>query len=200
MTPEHKMTANEFTNVKDIRGMFLYTKDGYIMSYLRVHYLNLDLLSEEERRSKTDNLSRSFEADRRNWVYTSFPREIDLDRYKAELKTRYQAETEHIGRRHILAEILLEGNYLATNGENYEHQHFIKLWKKQGHNRTDSEKELRDRVMEFAERYGSVGINTEVLGEQDIIRMCNLYGNAFQAAYDVPVANMWYEQIGRVEI
>ena len=43
------MTANEFTGVKDIRGCFLYRTDGYIMSYLRVYFLNLDLLSEADR-------------------------------------------------------------------------------------------------------------------------------------------------------
>lgn len=193
-----KMTANEFTNVKDIKGSFLYTKDGYIISYLRVNYLNLELLSEEERRMKTDTLAKSFESDRKNWVYTAYPREIDLDRYKSELKKRYQEEITHVGRRHLLAELMMECTDLATNGENFEHQHFIKLWRKLGRNRLDSENELKNRIQEFKTRYENVGITTEVLGEQEIIKMCNLYGNPVLAAYDTPVANLHYEEIGKV--
>ncbi len=36
-----KQTANEFTNIKDIRDYFLYTNDGYIMSYIQVFDFNM---------------------------------------------------------------------------------------------------------------------------------------------------------------
>lgn len=39
---ERKMTANEFTNVKDIKKIYLYTKDGYVFCYLRIYSFNLD--------------------------------------------------------------------------------------------------------------------------------------------------------------
>ena len=31
-----QMTANEFVNVKDIRGSFLYTRDGMVLAYLAI--------------------------------------------------------------------------------------------------------------------------------------------------------------------
>ena len=31
-----QMTANEFVNVKDIRGSFLYTRDGMALAYLKI--------------------------------------------------------------------------------------------------------------------------------------------------------------------
>ena len=45
--PPHIKTANEFVNVKDIKGNFLYTKDDYIFGYVRLYQFNLDLLSRE---------------------------------------------------------------------------------------------------------------------------------------------------------
>lgn len=192
------MTANEFTGVKDIRGCFLYRTDGYIMSYLRVYFLNLDLLSEADRHAKTEVLTRSFESENKNFVYEAYPREIDLDKYKNELKDRYKEELNHIGKRHILTIMLNEAIELASNGENFEHVHFIKLWTSPGRNRLDSEKELKDRLSDFQKRYAAVGVRTEILGEQEIIKMCALYGNAVQAVYDVPVNNLIYEQIGRL--
>ena len=192
------MTANEFTGVKDIRGCFLYRTDGYIMSYLRVYFLNLDLLSEADRHAKTEVLTRSFVSEKKNFVYEAYPREIDLDKYKNELKDRYKEELNHIGKRHILTIMLNEAIELASNGENFEHVHFIKLWTSPGRNRLDSEKELKDRLSDFQKRYAAVGVRTEILGEQEIIKMCALYGNAVQAVYDVPVNNLIYEQIGRL--
>lgn len=62
------MTANEFTNVKDVRDCFLYTKDGYIMTYLRIYPINISLMSLEEKKAKTQVLTASFENDRKDFV------------------------------------------------------------------------------------------------------------------------------------
>lgn len=194
----NKVSANDFTNVKDIKGIYLHSKDNYLFAYLKIGNINLELMSEDECRHMTDTLSKSFESDRKNWVYTSYPREIDLDKYKNELKQKYQQEISHIGRRHIIAEMMVQCTELATNGENFEHQHFIKLWKKIGRNRVDSEIELKNRVFEFKSRYENVGIHVDILTEQEIIKMCNLYGNSVLAAYDTPVNNLRYEEIGKV--
>ena len=193
-----RITANEFMGVKDIRGCYLYRTDGYIMAYLRVYFLNLDLLSDEDRRAKTDVLTHAFESERKNFVYEAYPREIDLDKYKNELKNRYKEELNHIGKRHVLTMMLNEAIELASNGENFEHVHFIKLWSDGKRNRLDSEKELKDRLADFQKRYADVGVRTEILNEQEIIKICSLYGNAVQAVYDVPVSNRLYEQIGRL--
>lgn len=194
-----KTTANEFTGVRDIKGCYLYRTDGCIMSYLRVYFLNLDLLSEEDRHAKTEVLTHSFESEKKNFVYEAYPREIDLDKYKTELKNRYKDELNHLGKRHVLTMMLNEAIELASNGENFEHVHFIKIWTAPGKNRLDAEKELKDRLGDYQKRYAAVGIRTEILGEQDIIKMCALYGNAVQAVYDVPVNNSVYEQIGRID-
>ena len=119
------MTANEFTGVKDIRGCFLYRTDGYIMSYLRVYFLNLDLLSEADRHDKTEVLTRSFESEKKNFVYEAYPREIDLDKYKNELKDRYKEELNHIGKRHILTIMLNEAIELAKDFSDQKSARFI---------------------------------------------------------------------------
>lgn len=188
-------TLNEFVNVKDIHKNFLYTRDGYLMTYLRIHPLNISLMSMEEKKGRTAGLAASFEGDRGDFVYFSFPREIDLDKYKQYIRKRYQEELEDIGRRHLLGEMLLEASELATSGENYEHQHFIKLWKKTGQDRQKAETGLMRRTEDFKGRYESAGIPAEILQEQEIIRMCNLFGNALQAPYGNTESGLLYENI-----
>lgn len=41
-------TAQEFINVKDIRDKCLYTRDGLVFLYLRIHAISIDLYSKAE--------------------------------------------------------------------------------------------------------------------------------------------------------
>ena len=197
-TNKQEMTANELVNVKDIKGSFLYTKDGYVFGYLQIYPYNLDLVSMEERRAKTNAQSMSFDGDRKDFVYQTFPREIDLDRYKDHLKRQYQSEIESVGRRRLLAEMLLEAIALSSSGENYEHQHYIKLWKKVGSQAGDAEGELKERLEEFRERYGMIGIHAEILGYEQIIKLCNLFGNSGQISNEIVDDNPYYTPLAQI--
>lgn len=197
-TQEQQKTANEFTNVKDIKGTVLYTKDNYILSYLRIFFYNIDLLSLVEKKSKTAILSSSFEGDRKDFAYVTYPREIDLDTYIGSLKKYYNEELNNLGRKHLLKEMILEASELASSGENYEHQHFIKLWRFAGTDKDEAESALNVRVEEFKSRYSSVGIHVEILKEHEIIKMCNLFGNALQAPYVTVGKNTIYDPITKL--
>lgn len=50
-------TAQQFVNVHDIRGNFLYTQDGYLLCYLRIYPISLDLLSPSEKRLLINKLT-----------------------------------------------------------------------------------------------------------------------------------------------
>jgi hypothetical protein len=184
-----EQTANEITNVKDIKGNFLYSKEEYIFGYLRVYPYNLELLSKEERRIKTQNLSLSFEGDRRAFDYVALPREVDLDDYKNYLKRKHQEELSNYGKRQILGIMIREAGILSSSGENYEHHHFFKLWAKVGKNINDTKNELMARMEEFKQRYASAAIETEILGETEIFKLCNLYTNNQQISFMTSVDN-----------
>ena len=184
---ERKMTANEFTNVKDIKKIYLYTKDGYVFCYLRIYSFNLDLLSPEEKRQLTASLAASFDGDRKDFVYFTFPREIDLDKYKSTLKAKYTEEMASLGRKHILRIMLQEAAELATNGE-----------KKVSVERSDAEQEIRQRIEEFRARYAAAGIPCEIMQAPDILKMCNLFGNALQAPFETSTNHLGYEAITKM--
>ena len=40
-----QITANEFVNVKDIRGNFLYTRDNLALAYLKIYPISTELFS-----------------------------------------------------------------------------------------------------------------------------------------------------------
>lgn len=181
LTPQQK-TANEMVNVRDIKDIFLYTKNGYLICYLNTGNINIDLLSEEELEVVTQRQAMSFEGDKNNFDYFTLPSQVNLDPTKEYLKFKHQ-ETEDLGKRKGLNLMLREVAYLSTSGENFEHQHYIKIWKKIGSNLKDTQKELSIRINEFRDRYMAAGNTCEILKENEIIKMCQLFGNPQQAPY-----------------
>lgn len=192
---EKKLSTRNFTGVADIRGQFLYREDGYILTFLRIYPFNLELLSKEARKGKTDSLSATFKDDRKDFEYLSLPREIDLDKYKIHLKERYQEEL-NIGKRRLLNMIMGQCAGLIMNGQNYEHQHFIRI-RQLGtlKDKKNVEESLAMRIKEFEIRYRNVGIDCEVLQEAEIVKLCNLYGNSVHASTEIADASTLYSPI-----
>ena len=190
-------TANDLVNVRDIKDIFLYTKNNYIIAYLSLSNINIDLLSEDELEILTQRQAMSFEGDRDNFDYFSLPSQVNLDPTKEYYKQKHQ-ETDDLGKRKGLNLMLQEVTYLSSNGENFEHRHYIKIWKMIGSNLKDTQKELNIRINEFRERYMDAGIICEILRENEIIKMCNLFGNPQQAPY-VGGGSNFYETIIQIK-
>lgn len=177
------MTANKFTNVKDIKNNILYTKDDYIMGYLRIYPYNIDLLSEEDKKSKTNQLTAQFKGNDLNFTIFSLPREVDIDNYKSFLERKYQEEVVYQNKKLILSLMIRRAIELSTLSENYEHQIFLKVWKK---NESGARKELlieneiRSFLNDLKQYYASVKIQCEILEENKILELCNLFANGIK--------------------
>ena len=181
LTPQQK-TANSIVNVMDIDENFLYTKDGYLIGFLRLGNINIELLSMDELNIMTQRLAMSFEEDRQDFDYFTIQSQVNLDPNKDFLKEKHQ-ETDDIGKRKGINLMLQEMTRLSTSGENFEHQHYIKVWKKIGTNVKDTQNDLRVRLGEFRERHTQAGIPCMILKDKDIIKMCILFGNPQQAPF-----------------
>lgn len=184
---EIPMNVNEFVNVKDIKDIFLYTRNQYIFCYLRIFPFNLDLLSSEERKALTDKIAASFDGDRKDFVYSSLPRELDLDRYKSFLKQKRMEQLDDMGKKHIIDILHIQATELSGSRENYEHQHYYKIW---SHiydlkNKSTVEAELKERLVTLHDIYQQAQIPCEIMKEKEIIKLCNLYSNSRSANFDV---------------
>lgn len=172
---------DDFVDAVDVKNIYLYRKDGYIMSYLRVNSFNLDLLSNDERNALTESLTAKFLSNRKDFTYASFPRQLDLDSYKKHLKEKHQQEFT-IGKRNILSYMMKQGTKLTMDGT-YEHHHFIRIWEI-GNRQAHAEEVLKNRIEEFKKNYQESGIKCEILNEKEMIKLCNLFGNGLQANFE----------------
>lgn len=191
----NKISVNEYLNVKDIKKTFIYTKDNYIIGFLKIPFVNIALLDRNILESRTNNMKASWKGDRKRFTYISLPREIDLDQYKNFLKNKYANELENLGRRKILSLMILEGTKLSTSGENFEHLQYVKIWEPIGNNLKNAEDILKSRLGDFKQRYDLAGTSAEILNENDLVILCNLFKNSAQAAHDVQIKNLMWSNI-----
>jgi hypothetical protein len=81
-------TANEFVNVRDIRGSVLYGKDGYIFAFLRIQPTSLDLLSPREKEKKIKSFDAEFSTEKKSFKFFSVSRPVGISGLSERLTRR----------------------------------------------------------------------------------------------------------------
>lgn len=192
---QKKSTANDLTDVSDIRGNLLYTKSNYALGYLKLLPINIDLLSEDELDVLCNNLTAQFKPEKENFSILSIPRTVDMEAYLNQLSNEYDEEFEDPVRKDILKEMIRQASDSVMNGENFEHQYYIKTWSKYNANVTGTEKILKERIANFENRYESAQNKTKEVDDIEILKLCNLYGNGNSAIMESYDDNIQYTPI-----
>jgi hypothetical protein len=166
-------TANEFVNVKDVRGNVLYGKDGLIYAYLRIQPFSLDLLSSNEKSKKIRAFAAEFSAEKRGVKFFSISRPVDISGLSSRL-SRLLDEATDTAQKDLLNHELREMSAFALNGEVTERQFYLILWENSSE---EGVKELMKRARELENRFASCDIRAELCGVSAIVRLLNLFGN-----------------------
>lgn len=189
-----EITANELTDVKDIKNDVLYTKSHYVIGYMRLYPINIDLLSENEKENLCETLTGSFKDEKLQFEILVIPRTVDMERYLNYLSTKYDEEVASASRKMLLRDMLNQGSREIMDGQNFEHQFYLKIWAPYNANNVGIENKIKERLLDFQRRYNSIGNNTEILKDSEIIKLCNLFTNSNNAVFES------YEEINYVPI
>lgn len=172
LSPEQK-TAQDFVNVKDIKDKFLYTKDGYIIMYIKIKPLAIDLLSDREIKQLCKTITAQMSSERKAWKFLAVSRPVDIAPLINDHQRDMISTSDPIRKKLLRSEMLVMSHY-ALSGEVVERQFYFMLWEKfDGEN----ERELAKRTTEFVTKVSSGDTKCEILNEQDIYRLCNLVNN-----------------------
>jgi len=166
-------TANEFVNVKDIRGSALYGKDGLLFAFLRIQPISLDLLSPREKEKKIKSFAAEFSAEKKGFKFFSISRPVDISGLSARL-TALLAEATDAAQKDLLNHEIREVSAFALTGEVTERQFYLILWEPSGN---DGEKELLRRARELENRFSGCEIVAELCDQGTVIRLLNLFAN-----------------------
>ena len=166
-------TANEFVNVKDVRGPVLYGKDGLLFAYLRIQPISLDLLSPREKEKKIKSFAAEFSSEKKGFKFLSISRPVDISGLSARL-TRLLSEATDPAQKDLLNHEIREVSAFALTGEVTERQFYLVIWENAGN---DGEKELLRRSRELENRFSGCEIVAELCDQGTIIRLLNLFAN-----------------------
>jgi len=166
-------TANEFINVRDIHGNLLYTQDGMALCFSKITPISIDLYSRNEKQALARNLTAEMSGNQDEFQLLAVSRPVDISPLLTEL-TGMMAATSDRKQKELLRNEIMEMNAYAISGDIVERQFYNILW---ADNSEDVNRELTNRAKRFALNYTNCGVGCDLLGQQEIVRLCNLINN-----------------------
>lgn len=165
-------TAQEFINVRDVKDRYLYTKDGMVLIFLRVHSISIDLYSKSEKHSLIRQLTAELSDIRYPFKFMAVSRPVDISPLIVDMQSMLKDAGDK--QKELLRQEILQMSGYALSGEIVERQFYISLWE----NYEDGvEKDLFKRAVLLAEKFSGSGVGCDVLTEKEIIRLLNLVNN-----------------------
>lgn len=165
-------TAQEFINVRDVKDKYLYTKDGMVLTFLRVHSISIDLYSKSEKHSLIRQLTAELSDIQYPFKFMAVSRPVDISPLIADMQSMLKDAGDK--QKELLRQEILQMSSYALCGEIVERQFYISLWEKF---ENGVEKDLFKRASLLAEKFSGNGIGCDVLTEKEIIRILNLVNN-----------------------
>lgn len=180
---EKIQTANEFTDCRDIKKNVLYTKSGYLIGYIRIMPINIELLSKSEIKARCNTLAAAFKSLDHPFTIISIPRSVDMEEYIGYLNVKYEEEMENQYRKKLLKIMLKEASDKVMNDDNFEHQYYAKVWEKSS-STENKEAALSAKLSNMAGRYEMIQNETKRANDEDIIKLCNLFAHSNSATFE----------------
>ncbi len=170
---QNQVSAQRFINVKDIKGRVLYGKDGNVFGYIRLQPISIDLLSNNEKKILINNLSSELSTLDKPFKFFCISRPVDISGLIDEFMVLYGDTDDEVQKALLEQEIKLY-KYFAVSGDVIERQFYMIIWDKMT---DDAEYNLNKRAKELINKFRNCGISGEILGEEQIIGLCNLFAN-----------------------
>lgn len=173
--------ASAYVNVRDVVGPYLYTRDGWVVSYLRVQPVSYDLMSPAEITAHVRTLTAELSSMRDPWRMLCISRPISIDPVLDEYSQLYSHSDDMIQKQLLRAEIMALSDF-AISGEILERQYYWMFW----HNGPDAEAELKKRLQDIVSRIQGCGLRAEICDAPAIHTLLMLYHNAAYVATEPP--------------
>lgn len=173
-------TANQWIPISDIENNIVYRKDGHILGMLRVQPLNIDLLSDRERRNKVNALTEELNGEREPIQIFCIGRPVDLNNYLEWLQDKSKHENDYT-RKRLLKAFLKEASYKASSGDTIERRFYIIVSKEYSNK---AEEELMNRLYELKRKISAAGLISEICNEDELMDVFSLFSHPIQASFE----------------
>ena len=118
-------TAQEFINVRDVKDKYLYTKDGLVLTFLRIHSISIDLYSKSEKHSLIRQLTAELSDIQYPFKFMAVSRPVDISPLIADMLKRAALLAEKFSGNGIGCDVLTEKEIIRllnlVNNPSYTH-------------------------------------------------------------------------------
>lgn len=162
---KNTQSLNQFLNIKDIKGNYLYTLDEQVISFIKVNPMNIELLSDKELESKMDFASIEFSNEQFPYKIIVIPRAVDISDYIREQEELRNKLTDDVCIE-IINNRIISTTEMIENKNIIENEFYIMIFDA---NKDNIEIELNKRANNWISRLKNCGLKSEILEERDII-------------------------------
>lgn len=162
---KNTQSLNQFLNIKDIKGNYLYTLDEQVISFIKVNPMNIELLSDKELESKMDFASIEFSNEQFPYKIIVIPRAVDISDYIREQEELRNKLTDDVCIE-IINNRIISTTEMIENKNIIENEFYIMIFDS---NKDNIEIELNKRANNWISRLKNCGLKSEILEERDII-------------------------------
>jgi len=173
-------TAQQWLPISDINGCIAYRKDNVLVGMLRVQPLNLELLSDAEKRRKIEALSEELNGESEGLQIFCIGRPVDLNSYLDWLQDKAKQEQDFT-RKRILKNFIQHASELAASGEIIERRFFIIITKPGG---KKAEQEIVNRLEELKNKLSSAELVATVCKDDELMDVFSLFANPVYASVE----------------
>ena len=162
---KNQVSLNNFLNIKNIKGNYLYTLDEQVILFIRINPLNIELLSDGELERKMDSDSIEFSSEQYPYKILVIPRAVDISEHIREQEELKKELDDDICIK-IINNRIVTTSELVENKNIIENEFYIMLFDKTKEN---IEHELIKRANRWLNRLKNCELSSEILEEREII-------------------------------
>ena len=176
---QEKQSVNSYINVADIKGNVLYTKDNYIISFLKLSTISITTMSKTDIRILIKTLCNEFASINTNIRLFKISKPIDISNLINLYREMYKNSID-LKQKELLRGATFHLHKYSTNESELENHHYMIIREKF----TGNTLELEKKSNEIARKFNSAKIGVEICSNEEIARLCNLFVNPSYASVE----------------
>ena len=170
---DKNLTSNQYINVADIKNNLLYTKDNYIIAFIKVGTVSISTMSKTDINILTKTLSSEFASVKSNLRMLKISKPVDISRLTNSYREMYR-NSNNLKRKELLREATMFLHKYSTNGNELENEYYFIVKEKLTNN---SVVEIEKIATSIAMKFQAGKIQANICSTEEIARLCNLFTN-----------------------
>lgn len=177
---QRQRTAQQWMPVADINRNTIVRKDNTLVGILRIQPINIELLSDSERKKKVEALVEGLNGQNEAMQFFCIGRPVDLNSYLEWMQDKARAEQDFT-RKMLLKGYIQQASRTATSGETTERRFYLIISKEI---KPKAEDELSNRLENLKAALSQAELESHICNEDELMDVLSLFANPIQAAFE----------------